>query len=140
MKVNFVSLRPEYFAAIPEEAQPALMENTRGIVACDEYGEPQGVCVLDSWSANSCQMHLWLKTPMVLRHGFQEEVFDFVFGSGRNKIITVVPSNNEKVLRLLHNKKFGFKELTRIKDGFEMGVDYVVSELKKEDCRYIDHG
>lgn len=128
-------MQPQDLAVMPPEYRPALMENTRGITAVDDRNQIAAVCVMDSWSPNSCQMHIWIKNPMVLRRGFREEVFGFVFGNGRNKIICVMPSNNEKVVKF--NKKLGFTEVARIEDGFEVGVDYIVTELKKEDCRYI---
>lgn len=67
---------------------------------------------------------------MVLRHGYAEEVFGFVFGSGRIKIIGQTPSNNAKALKFI--KHIGFEEIFRVKDAFDMGVDIVVTELTKE--------
>lgn len=108
---------------------PLLVEDTRGITAVNERGI-QGVCVLDTWTKTSCQMHIWTKSPMVIRHGFFNEIFDFVFGSGRIKIIGVMASDNAKVLRF--SKHLGFEELCRIKDARDVGVDMVITEFTKE--------
>ncbi len=137
MKIQFFSLRPRDLMMIPEDARPALMENTRGIIARDESDMPQAICTMDSWSPNSCQVHIWIKNPLVLRHGFREEVCEFVFAHV-NKMLFVMPSDNEKVVNFA--EKMGCVELIRIKDGFDIGVDYIVSEMNKEDCRYINHG
>lgn len=118
---------------MPRAAQPTVCEDTRGIVALKD-GKPVAVCVLDSWSASSCQIHIWIGDPFVLKHGFAEEVFSFVFDSGRVKIIGVTPSDNEQALRFI--KHIGFQEIYRVKDGYEVGVDYVVTEIHKDDCRY----
>lgn len=138
--MKYFALIPPDLMHIPLEVRPTMMANTRGIVAQDDNGKTVAICTMDSWSPNSCQMHIWIDNPMVLRRGFREEVFNFVFGekSGRGKVICVMPSNNEQVIKF--NQKMGFTELLRIKDGFDIGVDYVISELNKKDCRYINHG
>jgi hypothetical protein len=136
--MKYAALRLPELANIPENCRPTPMADTRGIVARDDHGDIAAICTIDTWSPNSCQMHIWIKNPMVLRRGFVEEVFGFVFGSGRNKVICVMPSNNYAVIKF--NRKIGFTELFRIKDGYDVGIDYVITELKREDCRYIDHG
>jgi RimJ/RimL family protein N-acetyltransferase len=47
----------------------------------------------------------------------------------------LVPANNEKALRL--NKKMGFTEAIRLKEAYTAGVDYVLMELRKENCKYL---
>jgi hypothetical protein len=51
-------------------------------------------------------------------------------------MIGLTPSNNTKSLKF--NKKLGFVEVFRIEDGFDEGVDYVIQELRKENCRWIN--
>lgn len=46
----------------------------------------------------------------------------------------LVPSDNSKALAV--DKKIGFREVTRLKDAFKLGVDYVLLEMRKEDCNY----
>ena len=120
--------------AIPSEARPLIVEDTRGITA-EHEDEVQAVCILDSWSPNSCMIHIWIANPFVLRHGFAEEVFKYVFDSGRELIIGNTPSNNPMALKFIKN--IGFKEVFRLKDGFDKGVDYVITEMRKSDCRYL---
>ena len=85
--------------------QPLLMEDTTGIVA-EKDGEIWAITVLDNWSPNSCSVHIWIPNPLVFRHGYKEEVFDFVFGSGRNKIIGQTPSDNPKALKFIEHIGF----------------------------------
>ena len=76
---------------------------------------------------------------MLFRHGFAEEVFNYIFNTaGRGVVIGVTPADNAPALKF--NKHIGLVELYRIKDGYAQGVDYVVQELRKENCRYIEHG
>ena len=125
--MNFIPLEQWHIDLMPEK--PLLMEDTRGITAIDDRGV-QAVCVLDTWTATCCQIHIWIHNPMVLRHGFAEEVFDFVFDSGRIKIIGQTPSDNAKALKFI--KHIGFEELFIVKDAIDIGVDIVVTEFTKE--------
>ena len=120
------------------KARPNICEDTRGITALDESDIPQAVCVFDSWSYNSCIIHIWIGNPFVLKHGFAEEVFNFAFSDGRTKIIGITPSDNLKALKFIKN--IGFKEIYTISDGFKVGVDYVITEMNKDECRYFSHG
>ena len=128
----FVPINPNDLHYMPIEARPKVVEDTTGIAALDDNGIPQAICVFDSWSYNSCMIHLWIENPFVLKHGFAEEVFNFVFGdeSGRELIIAVMPEDNKKVLKF--NKHIGFEEIYRIKDGFKKGVDYIVMNAEKK--------
>ena len=111
-----------------------LCEDTKGIVAVDlESNAPVAVCVLDSWSRSSVQAHIRVIRKMALRHGFLEEVANYVYGTcGMEVMIGVVPGNNEAALKL--DKHIGFTEKHRVKDGYDKGVDYVIMEMTREEC------
>ena len=134
--MNFVGVTPSDLGFMPQNARPNICEDTKGVMAVDGEGIPQAICVLDSWSPNSVQIHIWIENAFVLKHGFAEEVFNYVFNTaGRNMIIGVTPSNNPQALKFI--KHIGFQEIFRIKDGHAVGVDFVVTEIRKENCRYI---
>ena len=130
----FRAATPYDLRAMPEDARPLVVQDTRGITA-EHDGKIQAVCIFDSWSPNSCMIHIWIANPFVLKHGFAEEVFKFVFDSGRELIIGNTPSDNPKALKFIKN--IGFKEVFRVKDGFAIGVDYVITEMRKSECRYL---
>ena len=134
--MKFVATTAEHIDAMPVDAVPRYCEDTKGITALDP--EPVGVCLLDSWTKNSVQIHIWIDNPFVLKHGFAEEVFGFVFGSGRKMVIGSTPSDNKKALKFI--KHIGLKEVYRIPDAFNDGVDAVITMMKKDDCRWIKHG
>lgn len=97
--------------------------------------ETLACCVMDTWTETSCQVHFAIDNPFVIRHGFFEEVSKFVFDTaGRIAMYGLVPANNKKALSV--DKKIGFREITRLKDAFKRGVDYVILELRREDCRF----
>lgn len=113
-----------------------LVEDTTGIVAIDAEGDYAGVVVMDGWTPSSVFVHIAVLNPMVLRHGFLSKAADAIFShAGRELVLGMVPSNNEKALAF--NKKIGFTELFRIKNGFDYGVDYVILEMRRDDCRWL---
>ena len=135
--MNFHALHRTDLKYMPSTARPNICEDTRGITATDDDGIPQAVCVFDNWSYNSCMIHIWIENAFVLRHGFAEEVFQFAFSeeSGRELIIGITPADNDKALKFI--KHIGFVEVYRIKHGYKKGVDYVVTEMHKDKCRYL---
>ena len=118
-------------------AKTRLCADTRGVVAVDDEGRVLAASLMDTWSFNSCHMHLFIENPFVIRHGFLQELFGFVFGdeSGREVAIGIIAEDNKKSLKMA--KHLGFKEVSRIPDGYKKGVDYVLTHLRKEDCKWI---
>jgi hypothetical protein len=112
-------------------------EDTIGIMAVDTFKRsPVGACIMDNWTNNSVQCHFMLTTPLVLKHGFLEECFGFIFKNQNvNFVYGLVPSDNEKALKF--NKHMGFTEKTRLEGAYDVGVDYVLMQLKRADCRFI---
>jgi len=110
MKPTFVKLQEHHYNAIPEDYRPRVCADTTGIVAIDEVEGLVAVCIFDSWSYNSCQIHIYIKNPFVLKHGFAEEVFGFVFSpeSGREIVIGVTPADNDRALKFI--KGIGLKK------------------------------
>ena len=139
MKYEFkpLNLRPEW-KWVAERAKCSLCEDTKGIVAY--LGDKiVAIVALDSWSYNSVTIHIAVEDPYVFRHGFAEECFNYIFNTcGKGVLIGVTPANNEVALKF--NRHVGLVEIYRISDGYDLGIDYVVQELRKEDCRYIEHG
>lgn len=136
MKIDLVAFTPDDLPFLPEEARPRLCADTRGVVAVTNTGELVAAAIMDSWTENSCMIHVYIGNPMVLRHNFAEEVFKYVFvTSGRKVIIGCTPADNEKALKF--NAHMGFKQITRIKDAYAPGIDLVVTEMRKENCKWI---
>jgi|TARA_R110000803_G_scaffold85167_1_gene151441 hypothetical protein len=136
--VIFVPTEAHHVKYMPKDAVPRYCEDTRGITALDSEKGPVGICLMDSWTDNSVQIHIWIANPLILKHGFAEEVFGFIFGSGRNVVIGSTPSDNPKALKFI--KHMGLKEVARLPDVYGDGVDAVLTVMKKDDCRWIEHG
>ena len=138
MKIFFRELHgPNDWGWINSQVEILQSEDTTGITAIDlDTNNTVGACVMDNWTANSVQVHFMVDTPMVLRHGFLEECFDFMFNhKGVKYLYGLVPGDNEKALKL--NKHMGFTERLRLPEAFADGVDYVVMELTRDNCKYL---
>ena len=112
-------------------------EDTTGIMAVDlDTNSTVGACIMDNWTGNSVQCHLMFTTPLLLRHQFLECCFDFMFNHmGVNRIYGLVPANNLKAVKL--NTHMGFTLKARLEEAFEVGVDYLLMEMKRNDCSYV---
>ena len=64
------------------------------------------------------------------------EMADWLFiKADKQKVIGLVPADNLKAIKL--NRHIGFKEVYRISEGFAEGVDYILMQLNREDCKYL---
>ena len=134
LPVVFTALRPEHWSWIQKKARPIWCEDTKGLVAI-RGGWFVGAAVFDSWTPNSCQGHVIVDDPHITR-ALYREAFNYVFNqAGRRILIGLTPSNNKKALRLA--KGMGFQVIYTLKDGYKDGVDYVVFELRKENCKLL---
>ncbi len=109
---------------------------TRGLIAIDTDGKPQGVVLLDNWTENSCMGHIAIQHPMALRK-LHVEAMEFVFNTCQlGMFLGVIPADLPKSFKL--NLHLGFKEIYRLKDGWDVGVDCIIVQLLKENCKYIN--
>lgn len=136
-KYWFKPFREWHLGDIPEEARPRLCSDTKGVVVENAEGAIVAAALMDSWTENSCMIHVYIGDPRVIKHRFCEEVFNYVFNtSGRSVIIGATPADNKKALKF--NAHVGFEEVTRIPDGYAKGIDYVITQCRKENCRWLE--
>lgn len=123
------------FLWVQEAAECAYCDDMNGIVAYRDGKLVAGV-LLESWSHNSVTIHIRVDDPLVFKHGFAEECYEYIFNTAdKGVLIGITPANNAKALKF--NKHIGLNEIYRIKDGYDVGVDYVVQEARKENCKYL---
>jgi len=108
----------------------------KAIKLVDEADEIQAMAGYDFWTPNAVQMHIWIKHPEAyLSKEFIQEGFGYPFNSGRNLVIGVTPGDNTRALEF--NRKIGFRETYRVKDGWSAGTDMVIQEMRRDECRWI---
>ena len=120
-----------------------LSRAARGICAVDERGTIRGGVLYDTWAPNSVQAHMATETPIAWR-ALLPHVFIYPFlgpkadgADGRGVIFSLIRGSNARSLAMA--KSLGFREADRIRDGYNMGEDYVRVEMRREECRFL-HG
>lgn len=111
---------------------------TVGFRAIGQTNQGQVIAAVgyDHWTPNSVQMHIWIPRPQLVSKSFFREGFRYPFEiCGRGLVVGLTPSNNAAALHF--NKRVGFKEVYRMKDAWDKGVDVVLQEMRKEDCRWL---
>lgn len=136
--MNFKPFLPteEQWVWFQERDPIAMIDDIKGVVAYKD-GQIVAAVALDHWTENSVQIHIAVDDPFVFKHGFAEEVFEYAYnsGDGRDIIIGNTPANNPHALKF--NKHMGLTEIFRIKDVCAKGVDIVIQEMHRRDCRWL---
>lgn len=113
-----------------------LCEDTDGVMAL-RGRDLVAASIFDQFSETSCFCHLVMEDPFVIRSDFLFYSFAYPFWA-RNKELLVgcTPADNKEALRL--NKKMGFREVYRIPEAYKKGVDLVIQEMRRDECRWLD--
>lgn len=124
----------DYFA---EQVSYDPSVRAKGVVWKDER-DILAMCLYDHWAYNSVQVHIYSKGPKyLLDKTFLREIFGFPFIQAERGILySVTPADQEASLAV--SKALGFVEVIRLKDGWKPGIDWVVKEMRKENCRWLD--
>jgi len=116
-------------------AAPVLCEDTDGLVAT--RGEDLvAAVVFDSFSDNSCLAHVVVEDPLAIRAGLLYWAFNYAYNIRDVSLVTgLTPADNTEALRFA--RKVGFREVYRVPEGYKPGVDYVLQEMRKDECRWL---
>lgn len=93
--------------------------------------------IYDGWTHNAVQVHIYSQGPAHLfRRDFLLEVFSYAFiQCGKGLVYTVTPDDADDSLAV--SKALGFREVFRQKDGWAVGTDMIMKEMRREECRYL---
>lgn len=110
--------------------------NVKGIAILEESTVSAAV-LYDYWTVTSCQVHVFAPSLKALFNAeFLREIFTYPFiTGGRSLLVAVTPGNQKGSLAV--SDWLGFTEKYRIRDGWDTGVDMVLKELRREDCRFL---
>lgn len=125
---------PEHYAWLIQRTSLAPTAGFRAIEAVDTEGNIRGMVGFDFWMPNSCQVHMAVDAPIAWRrlvYAAAEYIFE---EAGKSVMLGLTRATNTPALRVI--KAFGFKEVARVREGFGPGEDLVISELRKELCRF----
>lgn len=116
-------------------SQASISADTGGIVALSAAGEPIGLVLFDSWSETAVTAHISVQKAYCLR-ALHVEAFRYIFEvCGKKMMLGFTASDNVKAIRL--NSHFGFTEIARIPDATSDGVDQIIYQMLREDCKYL---
>ena len=99
-------------------------------------GQIVGMVACDLWGGTSAQVHFATRCAVACRT-LTREFFRWAFGpAGREVLIAIVAASNRASLRLV--EFFGFRRMHVIRDGWRRGVDYILFEMRRADCRWLE--
>lgn len=127
----------------PPEHFPWLLERTglwpspglRALEAVDELGQVRGMVGYDTWMRSTCFMHVAIEQPIAIRCLLRPAFSSLFEDAGYSVAMGLTRASNAPALRLARH--LGFREAYRIRDGWQPGEDLIISELRKEDCRWL---
>jgi hypothetical protein len=125
----------EAFSWIQERTGCVLTATARAIEARDASGRIRGVVAYDMWTENSVQAHMAVDTPVVWR-SLIPSVFEYPFlSAGKGLLLGVIPDGNTKSRAMA--RRLGFREAYRVQDGWAVGEDLIIHEMRRHDCRWL---
>jgi len=135
--MQFRAATREDLSEIAKYTQASYIPDCKGVVIANEEGRLQAGFIFDSFTRSSCQAHLYVGNKMVFRHGFLEEVANYVFNTcNLLVVIAKVPEDNAAARKL--NRHIGFEDIALIDDACDVGIGYAIMQLRREDCKYLD--
>lgn len=110
-------------------------QNARGVAAFDRLGRTRGVVGFDEWTPNSVRAHMAVAAPIVWRT-LARPAFSYPFVEcNKALLLAVVNSDNARSVQLV--RRFGFREVHAVKDGWERGVDLLMFQMHRDECRWL---
>jgi RimJ/RimL family protein N-acetyltransferase len=94
-----------------------------------------GQVAFDGWMPGSVVIHVAIDEPIAVRR-LAPLCFGMVFNVfRRGVIIAPIMSTNARSLKFAKN--LGFREAFRGRDWYAAGVDMVILEMRRPDCRWV---
>jgi hypothetical protein len=130
-----IGARDDAFAWMNSRTGWIPSPTARAIKAVDDGGNIRGVVVFNSWTKTSVQAHMAVDTPIAWRR-LVVPCFDYVFNQvGKRVLLALLPSDNARAMQLCES--LGFRQAYAVRDGQAEGVDLVLFEMRREECRWL---
>lgn len=132
---QIIQSTPEQLAMLCDKVELVPTPNMRGITLLSD-GEPVLIVGYDGWTPGSVVMHQWAKHPRYFGRDILKQAFHYAFNIGKcSTVIGTVRSDNPLALEV--DRKIGFTPVAVIKDGYGVGLDLHILQLRRENCRWI---
>lgn len=113
----------------------ALTPGARAIAAKDAAGAVRGMVAYDCWTESAVCAHMAVDTPIVWR-SLLPACFTYPFVEcDRRVLLGVIPHHNRASWTMAQRLGFTVKHVVR--DGWALGDDLLLLELRRDDCRYL---
>lgn len=104
--------------------------DVRGIAAVDSAGRVRGAILYYDWTRSAVFAHVYTDTPMAWR-ALAPVAFAYPFGEGGRRVLFAhIRASNARSVRAVQH--LGMREAARLKDGWDVGEDVVVFEMRAE--------
>jgi hypothetical protein len=113
-------------------------DRSNAVLIEDEVGGIGAMAIYDRWTHTAVEMHAYSKSAKyVLNPDFCHAMFEYPFVQ-QNKMLAfaVTPCDNKDSIALA--RFLGFREVYRIRDGWDSGTDMVIQEIRREHCRFLE--
>ena len=128
---------PEEWLWIQATCYVKACEDSQGIVAYDKNDRIVACFVADNFTPDGCNVHVTIANPLAIKYGFLHEAAKHLFITcNRTKIFGLVPATNKKALKL--DTHIGFREVARVPDGYEEGVDCIILRMDRATCPWLN--
>lgn len=113
-------------------------EQANAVLTEDEVGGIGAMAIYDRWTKTAVEMHAYSKHPKyVFRPEFCRAMFDYPFVQ-QNKMLAFAVTPCDNIASIALARFLGFKEVYRIRDGWDSGTDMVIQEIRRENCRFLE--
>ena len=127
---------PSHYEWLTSRTKGSVSPDFKAIEAVDKEGRIHGMVGYSGWTDTAVVMHIALDNPAALRHLVQPG-FSYPFIMANRFIsLVIVNSNNPRSMNLCEH--LGYREVYRVKDGFQVGVDQVLYEMRRDECRWLE--
>ena len=127
------SAPPEHYDWIASRANLVISSQFRAIEAMNGEDKILGMVGFDGWTPNAVSVHIALERPELLRR-----MVRVALGTAftvRNVVIAPVLSNNARSIKMVEG--VGFTRSGELKDAWEPGVDLLLYQMRRDQCRWI---
>lgn len=111
--------------------------DARGVVYKTVSASIAAMALYDHWTPNSVNVHIYSQNPKYLfDKEFTHAIFHYPFEQcQKGLLIGMTPSSHEASLAV--SRYLGFREVYRLKDAWEPGVDIIIKEMRKTECHWL---
>lgn len=111
---------------------------SNGVLLEKEDGGIGAMAIYDRWTHTAVEMHAYSAGPQyVFRPEFCRAMFHYPFAE-QNKMLAFAVTPCDNIASIALARFLGFREVFRIRDGWNLGTDMVIQEIRRENCRFLE--